>query len=204
MIMPDPGKQTNRPNGSGAKVVHMAPRAYAPVARMFHWITVGIVFVMFPVGLYMTYRGNTLNIWDGTTNTLYAGHKLFGFILLWLIVGRLVYRLQNGAPPDEPTLEPWQRGLSHITHWSMYGLLILVPLMGWIGISLYGARDIFGLFSLPALWTKNPDAATTAFWLHEWLGRLLALLIVTHVGAALFHHFVRKDGVLRRMLPKKT
>ncbi len=199
--MPDPAKKLN---GQGSKVVHMAPRVYSPMARMFHWITAAAVFMMAPVGLYMSYRGNTLNIWDGLTNTLYAGHKLTGLLVLALVIARLTYRLQNGAPPDEPTLEPWQRMASHITHWSLYGLLILVPLMGWIGVSLYGARDIFGLFSIPALWTVNQEASKTAFFLHDVFGKLMGLLLLAHIGAALFHHFIRKDGVLRRMLPKKA
>ena len=198
--MPDTPKKLN---GQGSKVIHMAPRVYSPTARMFHWITAAAIFVMAPVGLYMSYRGNTLNIWDGLTNTLYAGHKLTGLLVLALVIARLTYRLKNGAPPDEPTLEPWQRMASHITHWSLYGLLILVPLMGWIGVSLYGARDIFGLFSIPALWTVNQEASKTAFLLHEIFGKLMGLLLVAHIGAALFHHFIRKDGVLRRMLPKK-
>jgi cytochrome b561 len=201
--MPDPAPGHERPNGSGAKVIHMAPRAYAPMARMFHWITVAFVFTLAPVGLYMSYRGNTLNLWDGTTDALYSTHKMVGFLLLLIILARLAYRLQHGAPPDEPTLEPWQRIASHATHWSLYGLLILVPLMGWIGVSLYGARGIFGLVELPALWSKNEEASHTAFFLHAWLGRLMFLLIAIHIAAALYHHFVRKDSVLRRMLPQR-
>ena len=201
--MPDPTPKPERLNGSGAKVIHMAPRTYAPMAQLFHWVTVAFVLVLAPVGLYMNYRGNDLNIWDGTTDALYSVHKLFGFTLLLIVLARLTYRLQNGAPPDEPTLEPWQRTASHLTHWSLYGLLILVPLMGWIAVSLYGARGIFGLVELPALWSKNEEASKTAFLLHAWLGRLMGLLIVIHISAALYHHFVRKDNVLRRMLPKK-
>lgn len=205
--MPDPGQKPKslpgQLNGS-AKVIHLAPRAYAPMARMFHWITVGLIILLYPLGEAMTYRANELKIWDGLTNGLYSTHKLLGFLLFWLILARLIYRYRNGAPPDEPTLEPWQRLASHITHWSLYGLLILVPLMGWIGISLYPARDIFGLFQLPALWTPNQSASATAFLIHNILGKVMLVLIFAHVGAAVFHHFVRKDGVLRRMLPMKT
>jgi cytochrome b561 len=200
--MPAPQSPTPKSNGSG-KVIQLAPRVYTPAARMFHWITVGLVFLLIPVGLYMSYRGNTLNIWDGTTDALYSAHKLGGLTVLALVIARLFYRLRNGAPPDEPTLDPWQRTASHLTHWSLYGLLLLVPLMGWIGISLYPSRQVFGLFTLPALWTPNQPAAATAFFIHEWLGRLMGLLIVVHIGAALYHHFVRHDNVLRRMLPKK-
>ena len=201
--MPDPGPSRPYINGSD-NIVRLAPKAYAPVARMLHWITVGFVLALFPLGWAMTYRGNKLDIWDGLTNGLYSTHKLLGFTLFWIVIARLVYRLRNGAPPDEPTLEPWQRLASHITHWTLYGLLALVPLMGWIGISLYPARDIFGLFQLPALWTPNQPASKVVFEIHQTLGKIMLMLIIAHIGAALFHHFVRKDGVLRRMMPKRS
>ena len=117
------------------------------------------------------------------------------------MVARLVYRLRNGAPPDEPTLATWQKGASHATHWGLYALLILVPIGGWLGVSLYGAREIFGLFSLPPLAAQNQDRAEAIFNLHKLGAFVILLLVATHIGAALFHYFIRKDGVLRRMLP---
>ena len=103
---------------------------YSPTARMLHWITVAAVFVMIPLGFAMSYRGNTLDIWDGVTDALYSTHKLTGFLVLWLSAGRLIYRLVHGAPPDEPTLEWWQKAASHLVHWALYGLLLIVPLLG--------------------------------------------------------------------------
>lgn len=203
--MPDPRAKSKRPpshvNGTG-NVIRLAPPGYSPFARGLHWATVAFLLVLYPLGEAMTYRGKHLDIWDGLTNGLYSTHKLLGFTLFWLVLARLVYRVRNGAPPDEPTIEPWQRLASHVTHWSLYALLLLVPLMGWIGISLYPARDIFGLFQLPALWTPNQPASEKVFLVHEILGKVMLVLIVVHVGAALFHHFIRKDGVLRRMLPR--
>jgi cytochrome b561 len=188
-MMPREQQQTSSPSAS-----------YSPMARAFHWVTVGFVLALVVLGEAMTYRSKQ-DIWDSLTNGLYSGHKLLGFLLLLLIIARLTYRLTKGAPPDEPTLEPWQKLASHVTHWSLYALLLLVPLSGWRGVSQYPALEIFGLFSLPSIATANqPASVNTLFW-HEVLGKIMALLIVTHVGAALFHHFVRKDGVLRRMLP---
>jgi cytochrome b561 len=176
-------------------------QAYSPTARKLHWWTVALVAVMLPLGIAMDYRGNHLNLWDGLTNNLYSLHKLIGIVILCLVVTRLIYRFRNGAPADEPTLEWWQKLAAHVTHWSLYGLLIIVPLLGWVGVSRYGALDIFGIFSLPPLAAKNQDLAETVFWLHGGAALLLTLLIGAHVGAALFHHLIRKDGVLRRMLP---
>lgn len=178
-----------------------APPVYSAVARRLHWITAAAVLVMIPLGLGMAYRGNTLNLWDGLTNALYSSHKLIGFMVLWLSAGRLAYRLFHGAPPDEPTLEWWQKAGSHILHWALYGLLLAVPLLGWIGVSLYPSLTIFGLFDLPALARPSEGAAKRVLALHGWLAVALALAVAGHIGAALFHHVIRRDGVLRRMLP---
>lgn len=174
---------------------------YSPMARRFHWITAAAVFVMVPLGFAMSYRGNTLNIWDGVTDALYSSHKLIGFLLLWLTAGRLIYRLVHGAPPDEPTLEWWQKAGSHLLHWALYGLLLIVPLLGWIGVSLFPSLMVFNLFGLPPLASPDEVAAKRVLAIHGWLAILLALLVCAHIGAALFHHVIRKDGVLRRMLP---
>ncbi|RXT26116.1 MULTISPECIES: cytochrome b [unclassified Bosea (in: a-proteobacteria)] len=174
---------------------------YSPVARSLHWITAAAALVMVPLGLAMTYRGNTLDIWDGVTDALYSSHKLLGFLVLWLSAGRLIYRLMHGAPPDEPTLEWWQKAASHLVHWVLYGLLLIVPLLGWIGISLFPSLTVFNLFDLPALAVPNEEVAKRVLSIHGWLAILLALLVCGHIAAALFHYFIRKDGVLRRMLP---
>lgn len=173
---------------------------YSPAARHFHWLTVVLVAIMVPLGLYMVWRGEVTKF-DALTGRLYDAHKLLGFLTLLLIVARLTYRLRRGAPPDEPTLEWWQKAASHLTHWGLYGLLLLIPLLGWIGVSLYGARSIFGLFSLPPIAAENAPASELIFRLHYWAALLLVAMLGAHVGAALFHHFIRGDGVLRRMLP---
>ncbi|MFM9941101.1 MAG: cytochrome b [Hyphomicrobiaceae bacterium] len=173
---------------------------YSPTARKFHWWTVALIAIMIPLGFYMVYRGEATKF-DATTGRLYDLHKLIGFTILWLVIARLVYRLRNGAPPDEPTLEWWQKAASHLTHWGLYALLLAIPLLGWIGVSLYGARSIFGVVSLPPLTAVDQDASARVFFFHLWGAVLLCLMIGAHVGAAIFHHVIRKDGVLRRMLP---
>ena len=179
----------------------LATRAYSTVARTLHWITVAAVLVMIPVGLTMSYRGNVLDIWDGLTNGLYSLHKLTGFLLLWLMLGRLTYRLLHGAPPDEPTLAWWRKVASHLVHWLLYGLLIVVPLLGWIGVSLFPALTIFDLFDLPALAKPNEEAAKRVLSIHGKLALATGALALIHIGAALHHYLILKDGVMRRMLP---
>jgi cytochrome b561 len=178
-----------------------APLVYSDTARKFHWWTAGFVLLMLPLGFAMSYRGNTLNIFDGTTNAMYSAHKLGGFIVLWLVAARLFYRIKNGAPASEPGLEKWQLGASHATHWALYLLLICVPLGGWLGVSLYGARDVFGLFSLPPIAPVNQALSETVFKLHGLGAFAILLLVGVHIAGAIYHHAVRGDGVLRRMWP---
>jgi cytochrome b561 len=147
----------------------------------------------------MAYRGNALNIWDATTNTLYSSHKLAGLIILALVLWRLGYRLTRGTPPDEPTLEPWQKVISRINHWLLYVLLIGVPIGGYVGISLYPALDVFGT-ALPGLVAPDQQATARVFYWHMLGAFGIVLLVGLHVCAAVYHYYVRKDGVLRSML----
>ena len=177
-----------------------SPR-YSAAARYFHWLTAAAVFVMVPLGFAMTYRGGTMDIWDGVTDALYSTHKLIGFLLLWLVAGRLAYRLLHGAPPDEPGLSRLHRVASHLVYWLLYGLLLIVPLLGWIGVSLYPSLTWFMNFALPALAAPDQELAKAVLGVHGTLAIVTAVLVCGHIAAALYHHFIRKDGVLRRMLP---
>jgi cytochrome b561 len=180
---------------------HVRETTYSTAARHFHWWTVAVLAIQVPVGLYMVYRGAATNF-DALTDTLYSSHKTLGLVILALVIARLAYRFVHGAPTDEPTITWWQKAASHATHWSLYLLLILVPLVGWLGISLYGAREVFGLFTIPPLAAQNADASKPVLMLHKYLAYLTAALIVMHVGAAVvLHYLIRGDGVLKRMLP---
>jgi cytochrome b561 len=174
---------------------------YSTAARHFHWWTVALLAIQVPIGLYMVYRGAATNF-DALTGTLYDTHKSLGLLILALVVARLAYRLVHGGPGDEPTIAWWQKAASHATHWSLYLLLILVPLVGWLGISLYGARSVFGIATIPPLAAENSEAAKTVLMLHRYLALLTVALIAMHVGAAVvLHYLIRGDGVLARMLP---
>lgn len=179
-----------------------AVETYRPLPRFLHWLTVALVVAQVPVGVYMAYRGNVLNVWDALTGVLYNGHKLVGVTILLVVLCRLAYRLVRGAPADEPTIEPWQKRASHLNHWGLYLLLVCVPVAGYIGVSLFPALDLFGPIALPAVVAPDKAAARTAFYVHGVLAAALVLLIAVHVAAALFHHFIRRDNVLARMIPR--
>lgn len=174
-------------------------RSYSPLQRTLHWIIAAAVVVMIPVGLYMVNRGKWSNF-DAMTNTLYSWHKLIGFCVLWLVVVRIIVRLTRGAPPPEP-LHPLQQFAASATHLGLYVLLAIVPLLGWAGVSAYGARGTPFGFNLPEIIPQNQDLGNTILYYHGWAAILLGLLVLMHVGAALMHRFVFKDGVFARMWP---
>ncbi|MCB1514890.1 MAG: cytochrome b [Hyphomicrobiaceae bacterium] len=203
--MPQHYDRQSRSGASGSpSVVGKRPvvEVYSATARRFHWIVVALLAVQFPIGLAMVYRGSKLNIWDGLTNNLYSSHKLIGMIVLLVVVLRLGYRLVHGAPAEEPTLEAWHRIASALNHWGLYVLLILVPVLGWLGVSYYPALDVFGVLKIPGLVAANQKTAEVVFQYHGLAAFLLLALAGVHVGAALYHFLIRKDNVLARMIPR--
>jgi cytochrome b561 len=177
--------------------VNSAP-TYSATARRLHWWTAALVTVQIPIGLYMANQGNELNIPDGTLAKLFSTHKLIGIAIFFLVAARLAYRLTHGKPPDEPSIAPWQKIASHINHWGLYLLLILVPLGGFLGILLYPSLDIFGV-TLPAFVSPDREAAVRIFHWHM-IGAFGVLVLAgIHAIAATYHYYLRRDGVLRRM-----
>lgn len=174
---------------------------YGVPARLLHWLMALLIAIQLLVGVIMSYRGNVLDLWNATTDFLYSTHKSLGFLLLILLLVRFLIRMIAGAPPPETDLPRWQIRVAAANHAGLYLLLLLVPLLGWFGTSLFPALEVFSTISLPAISGPDRAASDTVFTLHGLAALLLALLIGLHVGAALHHHFIRRDGVLRRMLP---
>lgn len=166
---------------------------YSPTARMLHWLTVLALAFQIPIGFLM------VNV-ENFPGVFYSGHKISGMVILVLVIARLGYRLVHGAPADEPTLNGFEKLASHLTHWSLYGILLLVPFLGWLGISAYDAREAFGI-TIPSIASKDVPFAERVFVWHKYGAIALILLAGMHVGAALMHFFIKKDGVLSRMIP---
>ena len=150
----------------------------------------------------MANRNNELDIPDRTLNTLFSTHKLLGLLLLILVLARLWYRLSYEKPQDEPTIERWQKVLSHLNHWGLYLFLVLVPIGGIIGILLYSSLDVFGL-TLPTVATPDRNLAERIFYWHMIGAFAIVMLAGINVIAAAFHYYIRKDGeqVSARCLP---
>jgi cytochrome b561 len=175
---------------------------YSPLQKGLHWTTAVAVILMVPLGFYMVQRYFATDN-DALTVRLFDVHKLIGFLLLWLVIVRVAVRLRSGTPPHPPSLAPVQRIAAEAVHGMLYLLLIIVPLLGWAGASAYGLLSLPGGLRLPPILAENTDLAGRILWWHAWGAIALALLAAAHIGAALMHRFLFKDGIFERMWPDR-
>ncbi|MBX2805289.1 MAG: cytochrome b [Hyphomicrobiales bacterium] len=167
------------------------------MSKLLHWLVAICVLIMIPAGFTMNLVGP-----GDLQNGLYTVHRSLGVLVLILMIVRLLNRLIAGAPPPEPTLTVMQRVVSHIVHMALYVLLIAQSLIGWVGTSAFGAAiSFFGLFTVPDLVDKDQPLSGFLFAAHFWIGLAITALVLMHIGAALYHGIIRRDGVLQRMLP---
>jgi cytochrome b561 len=169
--------------------------SYGIVAKGFHWL----LFLMLGFSLI---AGNVLaSMPKGPEKLQAAGmHKSFGVLLLLLILARFVWRLINETPKDPEGTPAIQRLLAHAMHWALYALMFAQPLTGILMSQAAGYPvSFFGLFELPVLLDKDPSLAQFFRGAHGIVWILLLTAVVGHAGAALHHHFIRKDNVLKQM-----
>lgn len=181
--------------------MHAALRSrWHPLLQILHWSSLILLLALAVIGLCMV----DLPRGDAMRSLLYATHKSLGVTVLALALLRLLVRARVRAPAALPG-PAWQMRAARISQVAMYGLLLAIPLSGWLLNSVAGQPlPWFGLFELPALvgrqpaWRKPLDSA------HVWLFWTLAALTCLHVLAVLHHHWWRGDAVLRRMLPSRA
>ncbi len=179
---------------------------YGSVSITLHWLIAFLVIVNLIGGLYM----GTLPRGDASKALIIMLHKSTGLTILILSVLRLIWRLMNPWQPLPQDVSPALRAAARATHVLFYVLIIGIPLSGWamVSSSMRNAPIVwYGLFEWPKigfLAALPPDQKKT--WghnfgeTHELLAYFAIALIALHVGAALYHHYIRRDGVLRRML----
>jgi cytochrome b561 len=165
---------------------------------VLHWLTV--LCLCMAAGLILTrdeVSSRVLRQW------LLEGHRHFGLFVLMLFFIRVVVRIRAGKLPSEGKLPLAIRAAATLTHIALYALLLALPLLGW---ALSNAQDkpvhFFGL-TLPALVAADDDLADTLQTWHVNAAWGLLALVLLHIGAALWHHFVLRDGTLRMMLPRR-
>lgn len=166
---------------------------YNLAARVLHWTMAAMIVAMLFVGVGMV-ASVSQRPW------LIDLHRPLGIAVLVLAVLRLANRLRRSPPALPADLPRWQVLAAHASHGLLYALMLAMPLIGWAMVSAGGYPvEMFGSVRLPAI--VSPDATVYAYLrdAHGWLARLLFLTVLMHVAAALFHAWVRRDGVFSRM-----
>jgi len=184
---------------------------YTHVAVLIHWVTALVIIGLLAVGKYMT----GLEASDPLRFTLTQSHKTFGIMVLLLSVLRVVWRLTHRAPPHPAGAPSWERLAANLSHFAFYLLLFALPLSGWAMVSVSNLNIDTLLFNriewphLPLQAWLGIDGATQRetfehrfHHAHHTAGNILAALLLVHIAAALKHHVVDKDDVLRRMAPR--
>jgi len=175
--------------------------ALAPLPRrlrVLHWLTV--ICVAMAAAFILTrdqLDGRDVRSW------LLEGHRHFGLFVLALFVVRVFVRLRVGKLPASGE-SPWPvRAAAGLTHIALYALLITLPVLGWALSSAEGKPAHFFGATLPNLVAPDEDLADSLQAWHLNAAWVLLGLVCLHIAAALWHHFVMRDGVLRRMWPKR-
>ena len=178
---------------------------YTSVAVTLHWVIALMIIGQIAGGFYMHNLPNSAP----SKFDLYQLHKSFGFSILVLTAIRLGWRLTHLPPALPAGMPDWQKLAARGAHWLFYLLLFITPLAGWAMASvspLEVPTRWFGLFEISHLpffeGVTDHEAAEDAFaGVHEFLAFSMLFLLVLHIGAALKHGFINRDGVLRSMAP---
>lgn len=174
------------------------PSRYGGVAISLHWLIALLIFGGFGLGLVMT----DIPGFTPTKLKYYAWHKWIGVTVFGLALLRVLWRVGHPPPPLPAGTPPWQARVAHGVHHLLYGLMLAIPLSGWLYSSSAGVPTVYlGLVQLPDLIAASPELKPVLKTVHLTLNYTLAALVLAHVGAALKHQFVDRDGLLMRMLP---
>ena len=172
-------------------------QARFPVAsRWLHWLMAVMVLTMLFLGVGMAASVSE------RYRFLVAIHRPLGLAVLFLAAIRLVNRLINPPPALPDTLPPWQRVAAKASHVVLYALMFLMPLLGWgmLSAAPYPVV-IYGSLRLPAILPQNPALYAWLRQLHTDFAYLLFAVFLAHLGAALIHGLIRRDGVFASMAP---
>lgn len=173
---------------------------YSQMLILLHWVTFLLI-----VGAYAAIElREFFPKGSATRDAMKAWHFTFGLTILALVAFRIAVRFLTPTPPISPPLTGLQQLGAKLGHVALYLLMIGMPIGGWLILS-GEAKPIpfwFGV-ELPALMPANKDLAELIEEVHGTFGKIGYFLIGLHAAAALFHHYIRRDTTLLRMMPGK-
>lgn len=180
----------------------LTAKRYDPVAVTLHWVIAISIILMIALGLTMEDYPISIKF------DAYIFHKSLGLTVLGLSIFRLIWRLLNPPPALPDSLSSRDKLVANAVHWVLYFLMIAMPLSGWLMVSASKKYPtvFFWLGEVPfiPLPEDMTNKATAVMFgeYHYYLAIGAIVLVLGHAAAALQHHFIKKDGILLRMLPK--
>lgn len=173
--------------------------SFGVFAQVFHWS----IFLLF-VSLFVVANMMTDMPKGPEKFQLYGLHKALGITTLFIVFLRLSWRMANPVPAPSNKVSQGVNRAGSIGHFLLYAVMFIMPISGYI-MSMAGGHKVswFGMFNLPLLIGKSKALGELAQGIHSFTALFIVILVSGHLLAALWHHFVIKDGVLRRMLPLK-
>ncbi|MFZ2620365.1 MAG: cytochrome b [Alphaproteobacteria bacterium] len=134
---------------------------------------------------------------------LYGLHKEVGVLVLLLAVARVLWRFTSITPTHGDNMNMLEKLLANGVHLALYAVMFAMPISGYIMSMAGGHGILFFGFPLPDLIGANPELGKTARWIHHEAFELFWMILALHVAGAFYHYYVKKDGVLQRMLPTR-
>lgn len=176
---------------------------YGTVAKWFHWITVPLIAIALPVGFvirHITEEGES-----ATKMVFYAIHESAGLTVFLVALLRLLWRLTHRPPPHPRGVPGWMARTADGVHVALYAMLIIQPLLGFFmtnayGFPMQGATAYLGLIDFPKFMEAQEGLAKVLKGLHTLGGWTILVLLALHIGGAVFHQAIRRDGTLLRMV----
>jgi cytochrome b561 len=167
------------------------------LAKTLHWVGAVIILLLLGHGWWMTHMAPRP---DRLVH--YAGHSALGYDFMVLLVLRLLWRWINPVPELPSELKRWERISARVGHVSLYVLMLVVSITGWMVATTFRipiTKDIFGI-DVPAIVTVVSRPVRQAIeQSHMLLAYGLSVVVMVHVGGALRHHLIKRNDVLRRM-----
>ena len=173
-------------------------------ARLLHWVMAGLILFQLGLGFRMVELVSDVYVQFG----LYQTHKSWGFVIFTLALTRIIWQATHKPPELPVNMSALEVAMARGGHLALYALMVLLPITGWLMASASLLQETYGLKNMVFAWFEMPDPFQPGSKgledifksIHAWAAFALAVILAGHVAAALRHQFIRRDGLLRRMI----
>lgn len=167
--------------------------SYGLIAVLLHWVMAVMIFILFPLGIYMT----SMDYYDRWYRISFTWHESIGILVLVLLIFRLFWRWFNKNPDMHAEISKWQSVAAYTAHWLFYVFMFVVCLSGYFISTAEGQGiNMWDMVTVPAVSSFEAGFSDKAGIVHWYVALILIALACVHTLAALYHHFILKDKIL--------